>query len=577
MNILGISYNYHDAAACLIRDGQPLAAAEEERFSRRKHDARFPRHAIAYCLQEAGIRAADLDAIAFYEKPARKLARVLQIGRQYAPASNTNVVTQFSHVINTGINVEQAIRRKLQFDGRFLFCEHHLAHAASAFFVSPFKEAAILTIDGVGEWSTCAEFDGCDNSIEVYREIHYPHSLGLLYSTITSYLGFKVNDDEYKVMGLASYGKPRFRNEVEKLVRIESDGSFTLTLSYFAFMFDRHKMYTEKLEELLGPARFSKETITDRHRDIAASIQQVTEDILVEMARSCRERTAQRNLCLAGGVAQNCVANSRILDRSGFENVFVQPAPGDSGAAMGAALWASHQILHETRQIGEHHTLLGPAFSEEDIAQSLERFGMNYVRLDEEQLCTRVASMISQNFVIGWFQGRMEFGPRALGSRSILANPCSPDMKDILNARVKFREEFRPFAPAVTEEAASNYFELSGRSPFMLFTPKVRPEHAGAIPSVTHIDGTARVQTVSKIGHPLFHRLIESFAKISGTPVLINTSFNVRGEPIVCTPDDAINCFLATDIDFLAIGPFLVTKALPCKTMTSRTTGEKEP
>jgi carbamoyltransferase len=560
MNILGISYNYHDAAACLVRDGRPLAAAEEERFSRRKHDADFPRHAIGYCLQEAGMEAADLDAIAFYEKPARKLERVLQIGKLYAPASHENVVAQFSHVINSGINVERMIRHELKFEGPIYFCEHHLAHAASAFFVSPYEDAAVLTVDGVGEWSTCADFIGQGGSIQLQREIHYPHSLGLLYSAITSYLGFKVNDDEYKVMGLASYGKPRFRKEVEDLVHIHADGSFTLAPAYFAFMYDRQKMYSAKLEELLGPARFSKETITDRHRDIAASIQSVTEDIMVAMARSCREKSAQTNLCLAGGVAQNCVANSRILERSGFENVFVQPAPGDSGAAMGSALWASHQILREPRQIGDHHTLLGPAFSEQEIAASLDRRGMNYLRLDEEALCRRVALLISKNFVIGWFQGRMEFGPRALGSRSILANPCAPDMKEILNARVKFREEFRPFAPAVTEEAAPAYFDLGGRSPFMLFTPKVRPERMDEIPSVTHVDGTARVQTVSKMEHPLFHRLIESFGSISGTPVLINTSFNVRGEPIVCTPDDAIKCFSATDIDFLAMGPFLVTK-----------------
>ncbi len=561
MDILGISYNYHDAAACLVQDGRALAAAEEERFSRRKHDAEFPRHAIAYCLREAGLEAAALDAIAFYEKPARKLERVLQIGKQYAPSSNDNIVAQFSQVINSGINVERKIRRELKFEGPIYFCEHHLAHAASAFFVSPFEHAAILTVDGVGEWATCADFIGRGDSIEPQREIHYPHSLGLLYSTITSYLGFQVNDDEYKVMGLASYGKARFRKEMEELVQIRADGSITLALPYFAFMFNRQKMYTEKLEELLGPARFPKETITDRHRDIAASIQSVTEDILAAMACSCRERTAQKNLCLAGGVAQNCVANSRILERSGFEHVFVQPAPGDSGAAMGAALWASHQISRVPRRIGDHHTLLGPAFSEQEIAASLDRVGMSYVRLNQEALCHRVALLISKNFVIGWFQGRMEFGPRALGSRSILANPCAPDMKDILNARVKFREEFRPFAPAVTEEAAPAYFDLSGRSPFMLFTPRVRPERAGEIPSVTHVDGTARVQTVSKVEHPLFHRLIESFAKISGTPVLINTSFNVRGEPIVCTPDDAIKCFSATDIDFLAIGPFLVTKA----------------
>jgi carbamoyltransferase len=558
--ILGISSNYHDAAACIVRNGQPLAAAEEERFSRRKHDARFPHLAIAYCLREAGIKASELDAIAFYEKPARKLERVLQIGKQYAPASHANVLAQFSHVIKEGVGVERIIRERLQFDGSVYFCEHHLAHAASAFYVSPFNEAAILTVDGVGEWATCAEFAGHGSSIDLHREIHYPHSLGLLYSTITAYLGFKVNDDEYKIMGLASYGQPRFRKELEQLVQMHPDGSFSLALTYFTFMFDAQKMYSDKLVELLGPARLPQEPITDRHRDIAASLQSVTEDIMVAMARSSREKTAHKNLCLAGGVAQNCVANSRILERSGFENIFIQPAPGDSGAAMGAALWASQEVFHEKRHIGEHHTLLGPAFTEEEMASAMKVFGISADRLDEETLCQRVALLIHRNFVVGWFQGRMEFGPRALGSRSILANPCNPDMKDILNARVKFREEFRPFAPAVTEEAAPTYFEMKGHSPFMLLTPRVYPEYATMIPSVTHVDGTARVQTVSKSHHPLFHQLIESFGKLSGTPIIINTSFNVRGEPIVCTPEDAIRCFLATDIDFLAMGPFLITK-----------------
>jgi carbamoyltransferase len=560
MILLGLSYNYHDAAACIVRNGLPLAAAEEERFSRQKHDVRFPEHAIAYCLREAGITAADLDGIAFYEKPARKLERALRIGKQYAPSSSANVAAQFPLLINEGISVELTVRERLNFEGPVYFCEHHLSHAASAFYLSPFEEAAIMTVDGVGEWATCAQFLGRGASIEKRREIHYPHSLGLLYSTLTAFLGFNVNDDEYKIMGLASYGKPRFRAEFDRIVDLHADGSFTLSLPYFAYMYGREKMYSPELERLLGPARRPHEPIEERHRDIAASLQAVTEDAMVAMARSCRSNEENTNLCLAGGVAYNCVANSKVVERGGFDRVFIQPAAGDSGAAMGAALWVGHEVLGERRQLGEHSTILGPAFGESEIFARLKAFDVRFVRLDEDALCRRVAALIHDNLIVGWFQGRMEFGPRALGARSILANPCSADMKDILNSRVKFREEFRPFAPAVIEEAASIYFELNGLSPFMLLAPLVRPARAAEIPSVTHIDGTARVQTVSATQQPLFHRLIENFGQLSGVPVLINTSFNIRGEPIVCTPDDAIKCFLGTDIDFMAMGPFLVSK-----------------
>jgi carbamoyltransferase len=560
VNVLGLSYNYHDAAACLVRDGVPLAAAEEERFSRRKHDVRFPELAIAYCLREAGIAAEGLDAIAFYEKPARKLERVLQIGKQYAPSSDANVAAQFPLLIKEGLCVENTIRERLNFSGPVYFSEHHLSHAASAFYVSPFEEAAILTVDGVGEWATCAQFSGDDSSIEKRREILYPHSLGLLYSALTAFLGFKVNDDEYKVMGLASYGKPRFRAEFEQLVELHADGSFSLSLPYFSYMHDREKMYSPELERLLGKPRLNHEPIQERHQDIAASLQAVTSEAMVAMARSCAAVYPSSNLCLAGGVAYNCVANSSIVKDSGFERVFIQPASGDSGGALGAALWASHEVLGVPRRPATHNTLLGPAFSEGEILSSLNAFQLSFSRLDEDALCRQIAALIHKDMVVGWFQGRMEFGPRALGARSILANPCSPDMKDILNARVKFREEFRPFAPAVLEEDADKYFELKGTSPFMLLTPPVLGEWGSRIPSVTHVDGTARVQTVSASQQPLFHRLITSFAALSGVPILINTSFNIRGEPIVCTPDDAIKCFLGTDIDFLAIGPFLVSK-----------------
>lgn len=559
MNVLGLSYNYHDAAACVVRDGVAVAAAEEERFSRIKHDSRFPRQAVAFCLRTAGLTSRDLDAVAFYEKPARKLERILQVGKRHAPASAANVVAQFSSHIAGGFHVEAQLREQMGFEGDVYFCAHHLSHAASAFYASPYEAAAILTVDGVGEWATVAQFRGRGSVIEKRREIRYPHSIGLLYSTLTAFLGFRANDDEYKVMGLAAYGKPRFRAQFEELVTLHRDGSFSLALPYFAFMYARERMHSPLLESLLGPPRAPHESVSERHRDIAATLQAVTEDILVALARACRDDGA-RHLCLAGGVAQNCVANTKILQRAGYSGLFIQPAPGDSGAAMGAALWASHQVLGQARSPARHQTCLGPEFGEAEMLAALQASGVAFRRLPEAERCRQVAALIAQDFIIGWFQGRMEFGPRALGARSILANPRNPHMQDILNARVKFREEFRPFAPAVTAEAAPRYFDLAGESRFMLLTPQVMPDRAAEIPAVTHVDGTARVQTVSRADNPLFHQLITAFGEISGTPILVNTSFNVRGEPIVCTPEDAVRCFLGTDIDFLAIGPFLASK-----------------
>lgn len=560
VNILGISCYYHDSAACLVRGGSPVAAAEEERFSRRKHDSGFPAQSAAYCLREGGISAAQLDAIVFYEKPLRKLERVLRTGQIHAPQSALHAAAQLGEIVQNGLNIEETIRQRLQYAGPVYFCEHHLSHAASAFYVSPFERAAILTVDGVGEWATAAHFSGHGERISRRREILYPHSLGLLYSAITAFLGFKVNDDEYKVMGLASYGAPKFRGAFETLVFHHGDGSFSLNLQYFSYMYDNKSMFTPALEALLGPARRPDQPIEPRHQDIAATLQAVTEETLVAMAASCLRDDGTGNLCLAGGVAQNCVANSRILERAGFRAIFVQPAPGDSGAAMGAALWAAHAVHGLQRMPCEHNTLLGPAFSTAEILTVLESFAVRFTCFAEDELCAQVAALIQAGLVVGWFQGRMEFGPRALGARSILGNPCLPDMQDILNRRVKFRENFRPFAPAVIEEAASDYFELSGASPFMLLTPRVHAARRAEIPAVTHVDGTARVQTVSRAQQPLFHKLISAFGALSGTPMVINTSFNIRGEPIVCTPEDAVRCFLGTDIDFLAIGPFLVRK-----------------
>jgi carbamoyltransferase len=560
MNILGLSYNYHDAAACLLCDGAVVAAAEEERFSRVKHDARFPELAIGYCLDEAKLAAKDIDCVAFYEKPALKLERALQIAKQYAPASFGALAEHYPRLIEDGFALPELLAARIGYTGRICYSEHHLSHAASAFYASPFQDAAILIADGVGEWATTSEFRGFGNRIEALREIRYPHSLGLLYAALTAFLGFRVNDDEYKVMGLASYGTPRFRKEIERLITLHPDGSFTLALEHFAYMHDAETMVSPKLIDLLGPPRLRDETITERHRDIAASLQAVTEDAMVTLAKAAREATGSRHLCLAGGVALNCVANSQVLARAGFDDIFVQPAAGDGGTAMGAALWAHHDVYDAPRTPRPHDTLLGSSFSDDAIRESLTRFGVAFEEVDTGTLCGRTAEAIGRGLIVGWFQGRMEFGPRALGSRSILANPCLAEMKDVLNARVKFREDFRPFAPAVLEERARDYFEMDGPSPYMLLTPRVRAEQAARIPSVTHVDGTARVQTVSKDSNPLFHRLIESFGTLTGVPIVINTSFNVRGEPIVCTPDDAVRCFLGTDIDMLAIGHFLVMK-----------------
>jgi carbamoyltransferase len=560
MYILGLSYSYHDAAACLLRDGVPVAAAEEERFTRVKHDHRFPENAIRYCLAEGRIVTKDLAGIAFYEKPARKLERALVVGKSFMPRSAENVLAQYPSLIEDGFGLAARLDRDFGYTGPLYFSEHHHSHAASAFFASPFEDAAVLTVDGVGEWATCTQFEGASNALVKNREIHYPHSLGLLYSTLTAYLGFRVNDDEYKVMGLASYGEPKFRRELEKLVTLFDDGSFALDLDFFSFMYERKSMWAEALETLLGRPRRREAHIEARHRDIAASLQALVEQAMIGLARAARATSKSANLCLAGGVAYNCVANAQVKERGGFERLFIQPAAGDSGAAMGAALWAHHEVLGAARTPRVHDTLLGPQFSDAEIKAALDASGVSYTLLDEGSLCARVAKLISANMIVGWFQGRMEFGPRALGGRSILANACAPAMKDILNARVKFREDFRPFAPAVLEEAAATYFEMTEPSPFMLLTPRVRPEWRARLPSVTHVDGTARVQTVAAAQNPRFHRLIAEFGKLSGIPVVINTSFNIRGEPIVCTPADALKCFLGTDIDFLAIGNFLVAK-----------------
>jgi carbamoyltransferase len=561
MNVLGISCFYHDAAACLIKDGRLVAAAEEERFTRRKHDASFPLNAISFCLREGRIEQGRLDGVAFYEKPVRKLERALTIAKRYENESTPLLGEELRLFLHEGWTVERRIRQALDHQGPVFFSEHHLSHAASAFFASPFADAAVLTVDGVGEWATTSQFVGSGRDLVLKREIDYPHSLGMFYATLTAFLGFEVNEGEYKVMGLASCGTPSFADKIEQVLELRADGSFANRLDYFAYMHSRDAMFSPRLVELLGPPRQPDEPVTRRHMDIAASAQQLTERAIVHLGRSLRDHTDSPNLAMAGGVAHNVVANARLRDSGIFENIFVQPSAGDSGGAIGAAWYAAcHGLGAERTVAAAYDTCLGPRYGEEEIERVLDAHQLTYLRLDGDALAERVARLIFDDMIVGWFQDRMEFGPRALGNRSLLANPCNPRMKDILNARVKRRERFRPFAPAVLEERAGDFFELDRPSPFMLQTWQVRPDKRSVIPAVTHADGSARVQTVSAARNPRFHRVIEAFARLSGVPMVVNTSFNMRGEPIVCSPEDAVRCFEATDIDVLAIGDFLVEK-----------------
>jgi len=560
MNILGISCFYHDAAAVLIQDGRIVAAAEEERFTRIKHDPGFPVKAIHYCLDEAGLSAGELDYVGFYEKPMRKFERAMHTFKSTFPFSYEGFEERVPRLLHEELRVEEILREHFATDAEVLYLEHHLSHAASAFLVSPFEDAAILTVDGVGEWATTCIGYGKGTEVELFQEIHYPHSLGLLYSAITSFLGFKVNNDEYKVMGLASYGKPTMVDEVRKLITIHDNGSYALNLEYFAHHYSVQRPYSSKLIELLGEPRVPESTVNARHMDLACSVQSVLEEVLLKIFEHLCQRTGSRNICMAGGVALNGVANWRVFQKSGFEEIYIQPASSDSGAALGAAAFIYHTLLGHPRTAPMESALLGPDFSNEEVEATLQQSGATYQRLNEMELVEETARLIHEGAIVGWFQGRMEYGPRALGCRSILANPCDPTMKDTLNARVKFREEFRPFAPAVIKEKASDYFEIDREAPFMLLVPQVKEGKAEVLPAVTHVDNSARVQTVSKDTNPRFHELISAFGRISGVPVVINTSFNVRGEPIVCTPEEAYNCFSHTDIDFLVMNDFLVEK-----------------
>ncbi|WP_035250521.1 carbamoyltransferase family protein [Desulfocurvus vexinensis] len=561
MNVLGISCYFHDASATLVRDGAIVAAAEEERFTRKKHDSRFPEAAIRHCLDAGGLDIAQVDAVCFYEKPLRKLERLLATGRTWRGLSEGSVARQLSLFLHERLFMERVLAARLGYAGPVRYCDHHLAHAACAYFTSPFPAAALMTVDAVGEWASTVQFVAEGNTIRRLREIRYPHSLGMLYSAVTGFLGVKVNNDEYKVMGLASYGQPTYMDQLARVFRQGPDGSFRLNLGYFDFTHDTRRMHSRRFEELLGPPRTPDAPLTRRHMDLAASVQALTEQAMVALAASLHEASGGMDaLCLAGGLALNCVANTRVLRESPFTALHVPPAAADGGGSMGAALYCYWHGRDEARPLAPHSPLLGPAFGNEAIEAALRAAGLPFQRLDDEALLRRTAELIARDQIVGWFQGRMEFGPRALGNRSILANATNPAMKDIVNSRIKFREDFRPFAPAVLAERAGQWFDLDAPSPYMLLAPQVRPGMDARIPAVTHCDNSARVQTVSPADNPRLHRLITAFEALTGVPVVMNTSFNIRGEPIVCTPQDACRCFLKTDLDFLVMGNYLADK-----------------
>ncbi|HVQ74475.1 MAG TPA: carbamoyltransferase [Candidatus Binatia bacterium] len=586
MRILGVSAFYHDSAAAIVQDGRIIAAAQEERFTRKKHDARFPRHAIAYCLAEAGTDLAGVDHIAFYDKPFLKFERLLETYLAFAPRGFSSFRMAMPLWLREKLFQKALLRRELadmgagqDVEARLLFAEHHQSHAASAFFASPFPEAAVLTMDGVGEWATTSVGRGSGNRLEMLKEIHFPHSLGLLYSAFTYYTGFKVNSGEYKVMGLAPYGKPRYAKLIlDHLIDLKDDGSFRLDLGYFDYCTGL-RMTNERFHDLFGgPPRAADELLTPRHMDLAASIQAVTEEAVLRLTRAAAAETGAENLCLAGGVALNCVANGKVLRDGRFKGLWVQPAAGDAGGAVGAALCAYHLFKGQPRVVtgadGMAGSLLGPGYAQEEVEKRLREAGARFAVLGDDDLLGATAGALAEGKAVGWFQGRMEFGPRALGARSILGDPRSPAMQSVLNLKVKYRESFRPFAPSVRREDVARWFELDADSPYMLLVADVarsrrremtEEEQAlfgiaklnvprSTIPAVTHVDYSARIQTVHRETNPRYHALLTRFEERTGCPVLVNTSFNVRGEPIVCTPEDAFRCFMGTGIEVLAAG-----------------------
>jgi carbamoyltransferase len=587
MKILGISAYYHDSAACLVEDGKIVAAAQEERFTRKKHDFSFPNNAIQYCLDCRGIRGEDLDYVAFYDKPFLKFERLLETYLAYAPAGVQSFIKAMPLWIKQKIWMKELIKQEIGFEGKILFPEHHESHAASAFYPSPFQEAGFLTVDGVGEWTTSSYGTGINNNLHIVADVHFPHSLGLLYSAFTYYTGFKVNSGEYKVMGLAPYGEPKYADLIFKeLIDVKEDGSFRMNMDYFNYCAGL-TMTNEKFHRLFGgPPRKPESKLTRRDMDLARSVQEVVEEVMLRMGRHIRRELGMKYLCLAGGVALNCVANGKLLREGIFEDIWIQPAAGDAGGALGAALVVWHQYLGNERFIeagkdSMQGAYLGPEYKNGDISVFLQRNNIPYTELPAENIAPSVAKLIAEEKVIGWFQGRMEFGPRALGSRSIIGDARSPKMQETMNLKIKFRESFRPFAPSVLNEHVSDYFEIDRASPYMLLVADVKKERQkemseeqkrlfgleklkitrSDIPAITHVDYSARIQTVHRETNPLYHDMISVFEKEQGCALIINTSFNVRGEPIVCTPEDAYRCFMRTNIDYLLMGNYLLDKS----------------
>ena len=594
MYLLGISAYYHDSAACLIKDGEIIAAAQEERFTRKKHDSDFPHHAIKFCLKYANVDQEAIDNVVFYEKPFMKFERLLETYLAFAPKGFASFAKAMPIWIKDKLfqkselikKLEATIGNKVNWRERLLFSEHHLSHAASAFYPSPFKSAAVLTLDAVGEWTTTSIAIGRDKDLKVIKEIHFPHSLGLLYSAFTYYTGFKVNSGEYKVMGLAPYGEPRFADLIrENLIMVADDGSFQMDMSYFDYA--TGLTMTNKKFDLLfgGPPRLPEAELTQREMDLAASIQKVTEDIVVQIAKGIAKETGERNLCLAGGVALNCVANGILLREKIFDNIWIQPAAGDAGGALGAALSVWHLHYNNDRKITSQSdsmkgSYLGPEFSDKEIEAELKAYGAVYTKLSDTDLIEKVATSLTEEKAVGWMQGRMEFGPRALGGRSIIADPRSPIMQKQLNLKVKYRESFRPFAPSVLREDVKEWFEHDADSPYMLLVADVQrnkrqtmtsEEEAlfgieklnisrSSVPAITHVDYSARIQTVHADTNPRYHALISKFKEKTGCSLVVNTSFNVRGEPIICTPTDAFKCFMGSELDILSIGNFFLVK-----------------
>ncbi len=587
MKILGISAFYHDSAACLMVDGEIIAAAQEERFTRKKHDHDFPRHAVAYCVKEAGLTNQDLDLVAFYDKPLLKFERLLETYLAFAPRGFNSFLKAMPLWTRQKLFLADIIRKELDYKGKILYPEHHESHAASAFFPSPYEEAAILTTDGVGEWTTTSYGIGRGNRVKILAEIRFPHSLGMLYSAFTYFTGFRVNSGEYKVMGLAPYGEPKYVNDIlEHIIDLREDGSFKMNMDFFDYCAGL-KMTNGKFGRLFGgPARQPESKLTQREMDLAASVQVVTEMAMSRLARHVRQVTGMRHLCLAGGVALNCVANGKVLREKTFDDIWIQPAAGDAGGALGAALAVWHHYLDKPRlrptsaRDRQRASYLGPAFSNEEIEAFLKSAGAPYKRVPPDELIPAVAELIASENVIGWFQGRMEFGPRALGNRSIIGDARSRHMQTTMNLKIKFRESFRPFAPSVLEEEVSDWFEIDRASPYMLLVADVRQEHRlpvpegteklfgidklnvirSSVPAITHVDYSARLQTVNAEDNPRYHALIKAFRERTGCPVIINTSFNVRGEPIVCTPQDAYRCFMRTNMDYLVLNDCILAK-----------------